>query len=82
MTVESLIHTVEFNIDMFSPLDIFLPSMPLARLEPVRQRYVASREAKRYTDWAIRAILTKCSIIIRIMTVNTAVDVFRPLLSF
>ena len=40
----------------FSPLDIFTTcSMPLALFKPVQQRYVASREANRFTDWAIRS---------------------------
>ena len=38
----------------FSPLNIFA-SMSLAQFQPVRKRYVASGEANRFTDWAIRA---------------------------
>ena len=41
VTVKQLIHTAEFYIDiLFSPLNIYFASLPLARLEPVRQRYV------------------------------------------
>ena len=35
------------------PLFAIFASMPQAQLDPVRQRYVASREANRFTDWAI-----------------------------
>ena len=61
-----LIHTAGLYIDLFFFFYLFIfylfffffaskPRMPLARFEPVRQRYVASREANRFTDWAIRA---------------------------
>ena len=45
---------------------IFFASMPPARLEPLRKRYVASRQTKtnRFTYWAIRApsLLFSCKV--------------------
>ena len=49
VTVKPFIHTAGFYIDIFSPFGIFA-SMWLVRLEPVRQRYVASREANGFAD--------------------------------
>ena len=44
VTVKPLVHTAGFYTDFSSPLNVFA-SMPLARLEPVRQRYVTRYEA-------------------------------------
>ena len=61
----------------FSPLDIFA-SMPQAQFEPVRQRYVASREANVLStelSWAKLNILTVTQCYYRLFKTNIAVNV-------
>ena len=45
VTIKPLINTTVLYTELFTSM----PSMPLARFEPMRQRYVASREANRLT---------------------------------
>ena len=62
VTVEPLIHTTGFYIDIFHH-SIFYASLPLAQLEQGRERYVASHESNHFIKWAIRAPKTDTEIL-------------------